>query len=174
MRQSRSDKKPDIKKLAIIFTIFNIALFDINVFEPTCWWPWWGPNQEFYLMIGVPFIYAIYAFIVAFFMQRKDRHSYTHALSSCLRFLIGYRGASARGTCGGGRSGGRRWGLYPPSGRRRPCATRPFGPWEKSKAMTLGRTCRATLLGRACRCRPRPSASPPVYQEATRNIRNRT
>ena len=22
-----------------IFTIFNIALFDINVFEPTCWWP---------------------------------------------------------------------------------------------------------------------------------------
>ena len=31
---------------------------------------------------------------------------------------LGYKGASARGTCGGGRSGGRRWGLYPPSGRR--------------------------------------------------------
>ena len=69
-------------------------------------------------MIGVPFIYAIYAFIVAFFMQRKDRHSYTHALSSCLRFLIGYRGASARGTCGGGRSGGRRWDRCPQLGRR--------------------------------------------------------
>ena len=29
-----------------------------------------------------------------------------------------YKGASARGTCGGGRSGGRRWDRYPPSGRR--------------------------------------------------------
>ena len=44
-------------------------------------------------MIGVPFIYAVYAFIVAFFMHRKDPHSYTHALSSCLRFLIGAQAA---------------------------------------------------------------------------------
>ena len=46
--------------------------------------------------------------------------------------------------------------------------------WATSKGTNQDRTCRATLLGRACRCRRRRSASPPVYQEATRNIRNRT
>ena len=38
----------------------------------------------------------------------------------CAVRMSSSRGVSARGTCGDGRSGGRRWGLYPPSGRRRP------------------------------------------------------
>jgi len=79
-----------------LFTYFNIALFDINVFEPTCAFPWWGPNEEFYLMISMPFIYLMYAVAVALVFKRsRGRSVWVAVFVGSLRFLVSAQAALA-------------------------------------------------------------------------------
>ena len=80
-----------------LFSGFNIALFDINVFEPSCSFPDWGPDEGLYLMISVPFVYALYA--AGLYVARGDKTDAAklETQSSVLAFLVGAQAARRRG-----------------------------------------------------------------------------
>ena len=46
------------RSLQQVFVMFNIALFDIDVYVPTCGFPAWGGNHAFYLMLCLPLMRA--------------------------------------------------------------------------------------------------------------------
>ena len=46
------------RSVQAMFVMFNIALFDIDVYTPTCGFPAWGGNHAFYLMLLLPVVYS--------------------------------------------------------------------------------------------------------------------
>ena len=72
-----------------LFAIYNIALFDVDMYTPSCTFPKWGFTHSFYLMMAMPFFYAAYAATYTLLCTERTRTNWLEFLGSSVSFLFG-------------------------------------------------------------------------------------
>lgn len=73
----------------VLFSIYNIALFDVDMYTPSCSFPVWGFTHTFYLMMSMPFAYAAFAASRTVVATDRAADDWREMAGSCVSFLFG-------------------------------------------------------------------------------------
>mmetsp|Transcript_15081 Transcript_15081/g.48979 ORF Transcript_15081/g.48979 Transcript_15081/m.48979 type:complete len:1934 (+) Transcript_15081:83-5884(+) len=73
----------------VLFMVFNIALFDVDVIEPKCSIAQWNQNATYFLMLAMPVIYCLFQFAWVAVCTPRRADDVTAAISQSASFLFG-------------------------------------------------------------------------------------
>ncbi|KAH8064427.1 hypothetical protein JL722_1297 [Aureococcus anophagefferens] len=76
-------------QLDALFAIYNIALFDVDMYLPSCSFPVWGFTHTFYLMIAMPLFYGVYGVCYTLALTDRGAEDWLETVGSTISFLFG-------------------------------------------------------------------------------------
>ncbi|KAJ8605391.1 hypothetical protein CTAYLR_002412 [Chrysophaeum taylorii] len=76
------------KQLQYIIVFYHIALFDVDVLEPTCAFPEWGHVHTFFLMFAMPILHLIMQCAYNAVVTSGGLNAWRSALCSHLSFVV--------------------------------------------------------------------------------------
>ncbi|KAJ8613552.1 hypothetical protein CTAYLR_002193 [Chrysophaeum taylorii] len=76
------------KQLQYIIVFYHIALFDVDVLEPTCAYPEWGHVHTFFLMFAMPIVHLVMQCAYSAVVTSGGLNAWRSALCSHLSFVV--------------------------------------------------------------------------------------
>ncbi|KAH8069119.1 sulfuric ester hydrolase [Aureococcus anophagefferens] len=77
------------RSLNTVFFVFTIALFDVDIYSPTCWFPTWSSTHTFALMLTLPLFFWVVKAVRFLLTTKRDENAKDDLLCSGLSFLVG-------------------------------------------------------------------------------------
>ena len=77
------------RSLNTVFFVFTIALFDVDIYSPTCWFPTWASTHTFALMLTLPLFFWVVKAVRFLLTTKRDENAKDDLLCSGLSFLVG-------------------------------------------------------------------------------------